>query len=69
MGIAIQVLTLMKRWSDKNVSLVVIELTSSSVQKMRSKILSLRVGSLICWLRNPARSVNGLAIGQLMVGA
>ena len=34
------------------------------------KILSLQVGSLTCWLRNnkPERSVNGLAIGQVMVG-
>ena len=37
---------------------------------MRSKILCLRVGLLTCWLRNNklARSVNGLAIGQLMSG-
>ena len=58
------------RWSDSNVSVVITELISSSEQKMRSKILCLRVGSLTCWLRNNklARSVNGLAIGQLMSG-
>ena len=56
------------RWSDRNVSVVIIELISSSEQKIRSKIV--RVGSLTCWLRNNklARSVNGLAIGQLMSG-
>ena len=58
------------RWSVRNVSVVITELISSSEQKMRSKILCLRVGSLTCWLRNNrlARSVNGLAIGQLMSG-
>ena len=37
---------------------------------MISKIVSLSVGSLTYWLRNSshARSVNGLTIGQLMVG-
>ena len=37
---------------------------------MRSKIAVLRLGSLTCWLRNNklARSVNGLAIDQLMSG-
>ena len=36
---------------------------------MRSKILSLRVGSLTCWLKKskPARSINGPAIWQLVV--
>ena len=68
LGIGIQVLTLIMRWSDRNVSVVVTELISSSEQKMRSKISCLWVGSLTCWLRNNehARSVNGLAIGQPM---
>ena len=36
---------------------------------MISKMLSLRVGSLTYWLRKskPARSINGPAIGQLVV--
>ena len=70
MGIGIQVLTLIMRWSDRNGSVVVTELISSSEQKMKSKILCLWVGSLTCWLRNNklARSVNGLAIRQLMSG-
>ena len=65
-----EVLALMIQWSDKMCGIVVMELTSSSGKKMISKILSLRVGSLTCWLinSNPASSVNGLAIGQLMVG-
>ena len=48
---------------------VVIELTRLSRLKMRSKILSLRVGSLTCWLRisNTARYINVPAIGQLVV--
>ena len=48
---------------------MVIELTNTSGQKIRYKILRLHVSSLTCWLRNtkPTRSVNGLAIGQLMV--
>ena len=36
-GIGIQVLTLIMRWSNRNVSVVVTELISSSEQKMRTK--------------------------------
>ena len=43
-GIVIQVLILIMRLSDKNMLVVVTELTSSLGQKMISKILSLRVG-------------------------
>ena len=70
MGIGIPVLALIMRWSDRNVSVVVTVLITSSEQKMRSKILCLWVGSLTCWLRNnkPARSVNGLDIEQPMSG-
>ena len=37
--------------------------------KIRSKILSLRVGSLTCWVRKskPASSINGPAIGGQLV--
>ena len=67
LGIGIQVIM---RWSDRNVYVVVTELISSSEQKMRSKIACLQLGSLTCWLRNNklSRSVNGLAIEQLMSG-